>query len=35
MSTTLKEVLFQNVREGARELWEPIDKNRKIGRAHV
>ena len=28
MSTTLKDVLYENVREGARELWEPIDKNR-------
>jgi pyruvate formate lyase activating enzyme len=28
MSTTLKEVLFSHVQEGARELWEPIDKSR-------
>jgi pyruvate formate lyase activating enzyme len=28
MSTTLKDVLYSHVREGARELWEPIDKNR-------
>ena len=28
MSTTLKDVLYEHVREGARELWEPIDKNR-------
>jgi pyruvate formate lyase activating enzyme len=28
MSTTLKDVLYENVREGARELWEPIDKSR-------
>ncbi|MDP9267316.1 MAG: AmmeMemoRadiSam system radical SAM enzyme [Acidobacteriota bacterium] len=28
MSTTLKDVLYEHVREGARELWAPIDKNR-------
>jgi pyruvate formate lyase activating enzyme len=28
MSTTLKDVLYENVREGARELWESIDKDR-------
>jgi len=28
MSTTLKDVLYGQVREGAPELWEPIDKNR-------
>jgi pyruvate formate lyase activating enzyme len=28
MAATLKDVLYQNVREGARELWEPIDRNR-------
>jgi pyruvate formate lyase activating enzyme len=28
MSTTLKDVLYEHVREGARELWEPIDRNR-------
>ncbi|MBI2677404.1 MAG: AmmeMemoRadiSam system radical SAM enzyme [Candidatus Koribacter versatilis] len=28
MATTLKEVLYEHVREGARELWAPIDKNR-------
>src|SRR3954463_12444873 len=28
MSTTLKEVLYEHVREGARALWEPIDDHR-------
>src|SRR3954462_13086077 len=28
MPATLKDVLNQHVREGAREVWEPVDKNR-------
>src|SRR3954465_5113727 len=28
MASTLKDVLYGHVRDGAREVWEPIDKNR-------